>query len=340
MDHNDSRRSNYAQAMLQFFKGYMYMVVAYILTQIYLIDPSIRSPHYSGVICGLLAIQVAAIIVIYAIPFKYLKPLSVVYHHLNTFAICLTVIVLKISAIPLLLWLTVIILTDYLLHPWKVALCWYLYIALWIVLACVVFYLMINRNFLQLDNIINPPIKAGYKYIYALNVFLFFLLIYFYFLYYLGKIQKICSQAFPDAPLEKEQKAAPIVPRNTQNEENDEKYRELFVRIEAYFDSVKPYVKSDFTIYQLALALNTNITYVYKAININRGVNFNAFINYYRIKKVKEMLQDNSTKYTFARIAFSCGFNNQSTFNKAFKEIEGITPSAYCKKLNKEITNE
>jgi YesN/AraC family two-component response regulator len=94
-------------------------------------------------------------------------------------------------------------------------------------------------------------------------------------------------------------------------------------------------VNPDFDRAQLATALNTNIAYISKAIHLRRDVNFSALINYYRIEKVKQMMQSSSNKYTFEYIATASGFRNLSTFNKAFKDIEGLTPSAYSKTLNK-----
>ncbi len=115
-----------------------------------------------------------------------------------------------------------------------------------------------------------------------------------------------------------------------------EKYYQLYHNILNYFDSKKAYCDPDFSINQLADAMDTNITYISKAINVNENMNFNQFINTYRINMVKNMI-DNSyqNKYTIRYIYISSGFKHQSTFNKVFKLIEGITPSEYIRKMNK-----
>ncbi|MDR1584605.1 MAG: helix-turn-helix domain-containing protein, partial [Prevotellaceae bacterium] len=70
-------------------------------------------------------------------------------------------------------------------------------------------------------------------------------------------------------------------------------------------------------------------------------MNFNNFINRFRIHKVKEMIQnDTKQQYTMQHIFLSCGFQSQSAFNKAFKLQEGVTPSEYAKSLNTEISAE
>jgi AraC-like DNA-binding protein len=51
---------------------------------------------------------------------------------------------------------------------------------------------------------------------------------------------------------------------------------------------------------------------------------------------VKDMLNnDVDKKYTLHYIYTSAGFRNQSTFNKVFKLLEGITPSEYITKISK-----
>lgn len=116
---------------------------------------------------------------------------------------------------------------------------------------------------------------------------------------------------------------------------NIEKHEELYHNILSYFEKEKPYCNSDFTINQLADAMDTNITYISKSININKGMNFNLFLNTYRINLVKKMLGDGyQDRFTIKYIYFSCGFKHQSTFNKVFKLIEGVTPSEYIRKMN------
>jgi AraC-like DNA-binding protein len=62
--------------------------------------------------------------------------------------------------------------------------------------------------------------------------------------------------------------------------------------------------------------------------------NFNDFLNAYRIKEVTENLVAPSSQDTpILTIALDSGFRSLSSFNKAFKTIHGITPTAYRKKL-------
>ncbi|MGY8932572.1 MAG: helix-turn-helix domain-containing protein [Flavobacteriales bacterium] len=59
------------------------------------------------------------------------------------------------------------------------------------------------------------------------------------------------------------------------------------------------------------------------------------FINKYRIKDARQMLSNpGNNNLTIEFIAFSVGFESKSSFNNAFKNYTGITPSFYIKSLN------
>jgi YesN/AraC family two-component response regulator len=130
--------------------------------------------------------------------------------------------------------------------------------------------------------------------------------------------------------------------KTADKDDESKKYDYLYARIVEYMEINKPFAKEDFSIMQLAFALNTNAAYLSAAINIKRNINFSMFVNTYRIENVKRMIQFNSKKYTLEHIYLSSGFKNQSTFNKAFKLYEGITPTEYIKRIKNyelEITN-
>jgi len=60
--------------------------------------------------------------------------------------------------------------------------------------------------------------------------------------------------------------------------------------------------------------------------------NFNQFINSYRISAFKEMIREGKHQhYTLTSIAYDCGFDSKSTFNRVFKLALGITPSEFVK---------
>ena len=60
---------------------------------------------------------------------------------------------------------------------------------------------------------------------------------------------------------------------------------------------------------------------------------FNEFINGYRIDAIKSRLLSAEDKnLTIAGLAYECGFNSQPTFQRAFKSIQGESPSEFLLK--------
>ena len=60
---------------------------------------------------------------------------------------------------------------------------------------------------------------------------------------------------------------------------------------------------------------------------------FNEFINGYRVDAIKERLLSATEKnLTIAGLAYECGFNSQPTFQRAFKSIQGESPSEFLSK--------
>ena len=57
---------------------------------------------------------------------------------------------------------------------------------------------------------------------------------------------------------------------------------------------------------------------------------FHEYVNTLRIDHAKKILQN--TDDSILDVAIQCGFQNQQTFNRVFKEISGVTPSSYRKK--------
>lgn len=98
----------------------------------------------------------------------------------------------------------------------------------------------------------------------------------------------------------------------------------------------KPYENQSLTLSDIASALETHAKMISQIINKGFKMNFNDFINHYRIEAVIDKLQseEKDTK-TFLAIALECGFNSKATFNRAFKKHTGLTPKQYLGKSPK-----
>lgn len=90
----------------------------------------------------------------------------------------------------------------------------------------------------------------------------------------------------------------------------------------------------DFSLNRLADLVGSNYSYLSQIINDIFKTNFRSFINEYRIKEARKMLSDPTCqKYSIESISMMVGFKSKSSFNTAFKEITGVTPSFYIRSL-------
>ena len=92
----------------------------------------------------------------------------------------------------------------------------------------------------------------------------------------------------------------------------------------------KIYEDPELSLTQVAKQLQSNPSFISMVVNRGFGLNFNDFINQFRIEAVKEMLKKGEhKKQTLLGIAYECGFNSKATFNRAFKKVTGLTPKEW-----------
>lgn len=84
-----------------------------------------------------------------------------------------------------------------------------------------------------------------------------------------------------------------------------------------------------------ALSKFTSYHYVYlsKFFKKCTGISFTEYVNRFRVSEACTLLQNNSQ--TILKTAFDCGFDSLRSFNRNFKNIMGITPSAYQESLER-----
>ena len=91
----------------------------------------------------------------------------------------------------------------------------------------------------------------------------------------------------------------------------------------------KLYRDSSLTIGVLADKVHASEHKVRYVINKEQGYrNFNQFLNQYRVAEAEELLLK-SAETAIYDVAFEVGYSSLSSFNKAFKEITGVTPTNF-----------
>ena len=100
-----------------------------------------------------------------------------------------------------------------------------------------------------------------------------------------------------------------------------------------YMKCEKPYLNNQLTLYYLAAEVKILPHHLSRIINEHHKQNFFDFINQYRVDEfIKRMSDPQFRNYSLLAIAFDCGFNSKTTFNRYFKKVTGFTPSEYKNK--------
>lgn len=122
---------------------------------------------------------------------------------------------------------------------------------------------------------------------------------------------------------------------------NTEKSQQLEVetlewkpRLEYLMIKKNIYQKSSLTLLDVAKELNTTTKMISRVVNSGFNMNFNDFVNHYRIEAVKEKLRKGEqSKTTLLGIALECGFNSKATFNRAFRKSTALSPKDFIKSI-------
>lgn len=76
-----------------------------------------------------------------------------------------------------------------------------------------------------------------------------------------------------------------------------------------------------------------NRSYLYTLFRGGTGMSPQQFLTTFRITKATELLQ--LTEHPIESIALSCGYTDPLVFTKAFKQMKGMSPSAYRREMQK-----
>ena len=130
------------------------------------------------------------------------------------------------------------------------------------------------------------------------------------------------KEASPYAPVEAQQHTAIL---------DEARQSDLLHRVFIIMETNEEIFSPDFTLPRLAELLGENRNYVSEAINQRYHDHFNGLLNEYRIKEACRRFNDraNYGNLTIEAIGQSVGFKSRSGFSTIFKQITGLTPSAY-----------
>lgn len=99
--------------------------------------------------------------------------------------------------------------------------------------------------------------------------------------------------------------------------------------LEKVMDEQRLYLNKNLTLVDLAMALNSNRTYVSNYLSQVREQTFYDYVNQLRIERVSMPMLREHPEYTLEHIAIESGFASISTFRRAFIKLNGMTPGEF-----------
>lgn len=120
--------------------------------------------------------------------------------------------------------------------------------------------------------------------------------------------------------------------KGTVNVLDKDQIKKLKGKLLSYFKEDEPFLNPQLNLQFVAQVLELNNNKISFLINQAFDVNFNDFVNSYRLKHFKLIaLDSNNSHLTILGLAYDSGFNSKTVFNTYFKKIEGVTPRAWMK---------
>ncbi|RAW02869.1 helix-turn-helix transcriptional regulator [Pseudochryseolinea flava] len=114
------------------------------------------------------------------------------------------------------------------------------------------------------------------------------------------------------------------------NAVDDNKVAAYLSRLINCMEVEKLYLDPDLTIHKVSSHTGIHVKIISTVLNQHSQVNFNDFVNSYRVKDVRDRLINPDNQHlTISGMAIDAGFNSQATFQRVFKSTTGMTPREY-----------
>lgn len=95
---------------------------------------------------------------------------------------------------------------------------------------------------------------------------------------------------------------------------------------------IEEHQADDLSLGEVARAVNASVFYFCKVFKRATGINFTEYVSRVRIEKAKNLALNPNLR--ISEIAFAVGFQSLTHFNRVFKKITGMSPTAYRAQLH------
>ena len=116
---------------------------------------------------------------------------------------------------------------------------------------------------------------------------------------------------------------------------SEQEQMEIHDRLLRLMEQERLFVNPELTLGETAQQLDVHPNYLSQVINSVSKKNFYDFINSWRVEEFNKAVKlPENQKFTLLSLAYECGFNSKSSFNRNFRKITGFSPTEYLKEYN------
>ncbi len=108
--------------------------------------------------------------------------------------------------------------------------------------------------------------------------------------------------------------------------------KEIHLRLTEQMETQKLFKDPALTLGELSALLNVHANVLSQVINSIENKNFYDYINQKRVEELTRIIALPENKnFTLLSLAYDSGFNSKTSFNRNFKKVTGLSPTAYLK---------
>ena len=116
---------------------------------------------------------------------------------------------------------------------------------------------------------------------------------------------------------------------------NSDEVSAIQKKLNVLIQTEKTYIDPELTLSDLAQKINVHPNTLSQIINSAEQKNYYEYINDLRVEEFKKLIAiPDNQKFTLLSLAFECGYNSKTAFNRNFKKNTGHSPSDYLKQMN------
>jgi AraC-like DNA-binding protein len=170
-----------------------------------------------------------------------------------------------------------------------------------------------------------------------LNWFFTMIPVFIFYIGYYGIKQQAINNTFVNGL---ENNTPPIIQKTIKSYENSyvksglmpESMREIHSQLLACMKNDELFLNPTLSLTELSETLKIPAHHITQTLNDYAKLNFCDFVNGFRVEAFKSKIDSGEAeKFSLLGIAFDCGFNSKSSFNRIFRNISGVSPSEYKK---------